>query len=226
MRRFLAIVLGATVAAGAHAATPSGDAARGMRLFRACAACHSVIPGHNMTGPSLAGIWGRKAGSLESFGRYSPALKEAGVVWNAATLDAWLKSPAQFIPGNGMKFAGIADEQQRAELIGFLKEATAGQGPAAAAAERMTPRFADLKKLGPDHQAREIRYCRGSYHVVTSDGRNRDFWEANLRFKTDSSGTGPLPGTPVIMPAGMMGDRASVFFAAPEEIGTFIKHQC
>ena len=62
--------------------------------------------------------------------------------------------------------------------------------------------------------------------METADGKTEDYWEANLRFKTDSSDTGPLGGKPVIMPAGMMGDRASVFFTAPEEIGAFIKHQC
>jgi len=53
-----------------------------------------------------------------------------------------------------------------------------------------------------------------------------NFWEANLRFKTDSSDAGPAAGKPVIMRAGMMGDRASVFFAAPDEISAFIKHRC
>jgi cytochrome c len=62
--------------------------------------------------------------------------------------------------------------------------------------------------------------------VTTADGETTDFWEANLRFKTDSGPTGPLPGKPTLMPAGMMGDRASVFFATPEEISSFIKHQC
>ena len=62
--------------------------------------------------------------------------------------------------------------------------------------------------------------------LLAADGKTADFWEANLRFKTDASSTGPLAGKPVIMPAGMMGDRASVFFAAPGEISTFIKQQC
>jgi cytochrome c len=62
--------------------------------------------------------------------------------------------------------------------------------------------------------------------VTTADGQTTDFWEVNLRLKTDSSDTGPLAGKPVILPAGMMGDRASVFFATPDEISTFIKQQC
>jgi cytochrome c len=86
--------------------------------------------------------------------------------------------------------------------------------------------FQDLKKLGAERQILAIRYCHDTYKVTTADGQIADFWEANLRLKTDSSDTGPLAGKPIILPAGMMGDRASVFFAAPEEISTFIKHQC
>ncbi len=212
------------VVAGARAETPSGEAKRGGQLFRACAACHSLAPDRNMTGPSLAGIWGRKAGSLESFERYSPALKASNAVWDEKTLDEWLKSPPRLIPDNRMIFAGISDTRQRADLIAFLKGASAGQLPAAAGGQGggmegmmggATSPFEDLKKLGSD-----------TYHVMTVDGQSSDFWEANLRFKTDSSDAGPLSGKPVIMPAGMMGDRASVFFAAPEEMSAFIKHQC
>jgi cytochrome c len=213
------------VVATAHAATASGDARHGAKLFRACAACHSLAPDRNMTGPSLAGIWGRKAGGLDSFERYSPALKAANVVWDEKSLDQWLKSPSRFIPQNRMNFAGMSDALQRADVTAFLKEASAGQMPPAAA-QAMASQFQDLKKLGPDHQVRAIRYCHDTYHVMTADGESADFWEANLRFKTDSSDAGPLSGKPVIMPAGMMGDRASVFFAAPEEMSAFIKHEC
>ena len=83
----LATILTVIVAA-VHASTPSGDAKQGAQLYRACAACHSLAPDRNMTGPSLAGIWGRKAGSLKSFARYSPALQASNVVWNGTTFDA------------------------------------------------------------------------------------------------------------------------------------------
>lgn len=202
----------------------AGDPAEGAKAFHVCAACHSLVTDRNMTGPSLAGIWGRKAGSLKSFDRYSRALKSSAIVWNQKTLDAWLKSPAAFIPGNNMNFRGIPDMRQRADLIAFLKAESNGsfQLPAAMTASP----FKDLKQLGPAHQVTAIRYCRDSYSITTADGRMTAFWEANLRFKTDSSDKGPLPGRPVIMSAGMMGDRASVFFAAPGEISKFIKHHC
>jgi cytochrome c len=216
----------AGVIGAARAQAPSSNIQHGAQLFRACAACHSLAPDRNMTGPSLAGLWERKAGSLKSFERYSPALQASGIVWDAKTLDAWLQSPSRFIPGNYMTFAGIADAQKRAELIAFLRAASAGQVSAAAAQASAPPQLADLKKLGPDKQVRAIRICRDSYFVTTADGKTAPFWEPNLRFETDSSDRGPRAGTPVILPAGMMGDRASVIFAKPEEISTFIKHQC
>ena len=234
MRHLLSAISTAIVLAGvhlAHAEAPAGDAERGAKLYRACAACHSLEPNRNMTGPSLAGVWGRKAGSLESFERYSPALKASAVVWDAETLYLWIEAPQRMIPHNRMIFAGIPDAQARADLVAYLKSAateqaspkpqTAGGGMAG-----MMPQFEDLKKLGPDHQVQAIRYCRDTYHVTTADGETADFWEVNLRFKTDSADTGPLPDRPVLMSAGMAGDRATVFFATPEEIGTFIKHRC
>lgn len=206
-------------------ALSAGDAARGGALFRACVACHSLTPDRNMTGPSLAGIMERKAGSLASFQRYSPALKSSNLVWDATSLDAWLKAPPSLVPNNRMVFPGIPDARQRADLIAFLQQASAG-GETRVAAGAAPAGFQDLKKLGADRQIQAIRYCRDTYHVTTADGQTADFWEANVRFKTDSSDTGPLAGKPVMLPAGMMGDRASVFFAAPEEIGSFIKNHC
>jgi cytochrome c len=219
----LALLASTTLLPGVAApATAAGNAEKGAALFRACVACHSLKPDQNMTGPSLAGIWGRKAGSLASFDRYSPALKSSDIVWDENSLDAWLKSPQSLVPQNGMMFKGISDAQTRADLIAFLNTASAGH----AAGPAMASGFQDLKKLGADRQVQAIRYCRDTYRVTTADGHTADFWEANLRFKTDSSNTGPPPGKPTLMPAGMMGDRASVFFASPDEISTFIKHRC
>ena len=61
---------------------------RGQRAFGPCAPCHSLEPDRNMTGPSLACLWGRKAGSLPSFERYSDALKSSGIIWDDRSLDA------------------------------------------------------------------------------------------------------------------------------------------
>jgi cytochrome c len=185
----IAISIVAITAVNARAETPFGHATRGAQVFATCAACHSLARGQNMTGPSLAGVWGRKAGSLTSFARYSPALTASNVVWNARSLDAWLKAPARFIPRNYMTFAGIPDERQRADLIAYLKVASAGR--VSAQSGGMTPQFQDLHKVGPSRQIRSIRICKDSYFVTTADGATRPFWEPNLRFETDSSDLGP-----------------------------------
>jgi hypothetical protein len=77
-----------------------------------------------MTGPSLANLWGRKAGSLPSFDRYSDALRTSGIIWDDRSLDAWLTDPDRMVPDNEMPFEGIKDERARADLLAFLKEAT------------------------------------------------------------------------------------------------------
>ena len=221
------------VATGHGSARADGDPKLGAAVFaRGCAACHSLKPNQNMTGPSLADLWGRKAGGLESFSRYSPALKSANVNWDAASLDQWLRNPAQFIPHNRMTFRGLPDSQTRADLIAYLKQASSA-GASTQTAQNMQMggmmgggEAPNLKQLGPAEQVKAIRYCRDTYHVTTGDGETHDFWERNLRLKTDSGEIGPPSGTPALVGAGMMGDRADVIFASPQEISSFIKPEC
>jgi len=209
------------------------DPARGQQVFgRSCVACHSLEPDKNMTGPSLAGLWGRKAGGLASFNRYSPAIKSAEVVWDDQTLDRWLTDPKRFIPGNLMLFPGVQDEQARADLMTFLKQAAqpgaqSAQGtPGMEGMMGMGAAVPDLKSVAASSKVSEIKYCGDTYSVTTADGQTVQFWERNLRFKTDTSPDGPPKGSPAIVGAGMAGDRASVIFAAPEEFGQFIKRRC
>jgi cytochrome c len=84
----------------------------------------------------------------------------------------------------------------------------------------------NLKEVETKFQVKAISLCRDTYSVTTADGEVAEFWEPNLRFITDSGDLGPAKGAPVILPAGMMGDRASVFFAAPEEISRLVQHRC
>ncbi len=208
-----------------HAA--GGNTARGQRIFGACAACHSLEPNRNMTGPSLAELWNRKAGTLPSFMRYSPAVKSSGVVWNEKTLDEWITDPQHLIPGNVMTFDGIKNSQQRVDLLAFLKSATQpGQAAQQVASMMGNGGAQNLRKLDPQDRVQAIRHCSDTYRVTTADGKTRDFWERNLRFKTDSSNEGPEKGVPAILGAGMQGDRASVIFSEPEEISAFISHPC
>ncbi len=214
-----------------------GNAADGERMYRACVACHSLEPNRNMTGPSLAEVWNRKSGSLPSFPRYSPALKSAGIIWNDDTLDEWIKDPQHFIAGNTMTFPGIRNSRQRADLLAYLKDATQPGRMPPATAQRDNQMggmmgmmgggaVPNLKKLDPEDRVQSIDHCGDTYKVATADGKTRDFWERNLRFKTDVSDDGPQKGVPAIVSAGMMGDRADVIFASPDEISGFIAHRC
>jgi cytochrome c len=234
MSRYGIIAL-ATVALLTPALAQKGDASRGQQDFRACAPCHSLEPDRNMTGPSLAGLWGREAGGLASFERYSDALQSSGIIWDDRALDGWLTDPQAMVPDNDMPFEGIKDARVRAGLLAFLKEATkpgaaqqtAQQGGMKGMGGMMGGgRDPNLKSLKPGKQVKAITYCHDTYRVTTADGKTRPFWERNLRFITDSSKDGPEKGAPAIMPAGMLGDRASVIFAAPEEITKIIEARC
>jgi cytochrome c len=86
-----------------------------------CRTCHSTKPGDNRLGPSLAGVFGRKAASAQGYS-YSDAMKNSGVTWDEGTLDRFLANPDAAVPGNGMKpFTGISDQHQRSLIINFLR---------------------------------------------------------------------------------------------------------
>lgn len=87
--------------------------------FAQCAACHSVEPGVIGIGPSLAGVVGRKAGTLPGF-TYSDAMKAYGKTWDAAALDTFLTSPAKALPGTRMTYMGQSDPAQRQAVIAYL----------------------------------------------------------------------------------------------------------
>ena len=84
----------------------------------------------------------------------------------------------------------------------------------------------NLKALEPEQRVTALRYCGDTYAVTTEAGETHDYWEFNLRFKSDSSDEGPSPGKPALLRASMMGDRAFVVFAGPKEISPFIKNEC
>jgi cytochrome c len=218
-------------------ARSDGNTNRGHRVFGACAACHSLQPNQNMTGPSLADLWNRKAGSVASFNRYSPALQSSNILWNDKTLDEWIADPQHLIPGNQMTFAGIKDSQQRADLLAFLKEGTRKESPQTAQQGGMGGiggmsgmmgggQAPNLKHPDPAVRVQAVTYCEDTYTISTANGQTRKFWERNIRLKTDSSSDGPEKNAPGLVPAGMMGDRADIIFAAPSEISGFIKPEC
>ncbi|HXV09315.1 MAG TPA: cytochrome c family protein [Burkholderiales bacterium] len=194
---------------------------RGAQAYRACVACHSLEPGRHLTGPSLANVVGRKAGEAPGFQRYSDALKRSGIVWDERSLDAWLRDPAGVIPGNVMTFGGIKDEKVRRDLIAYLK--TADSTPSA---RRPGFRLPDLKMAPLDAIVKAVRHCGDTFFVTTQEGKVHKIWEFNLRLKIDSRDTGPHPRKPVMVGAGMQGDRASIVFSALSEIGELVKENC
>ena len=100
------------------------DLENGEKVFKKCKVCHTEeAGGKNKVGPNLHGLFGRTAGTVEGF-KYSDAMTESGIVWSEETLDAYLAKPKEYIPKNKMAFAGIKDEQDRVDLIAYLKEVT------------------------------------------------------------------------------------------------------
>jgi cytochrome c len=112
----------AVMLVGGLAATPALAQDDGQTAFNtSCRMCHTMKEGDNRQGPSLAGIIGRKAGSLPGFD-YSPSMKQSGITWDEATLDQFIADPEQVVHGNTMKpYGGIADAAQRKTIVDFLK---------------------------------------------------------------------------------------------------------
>lgn len=111
-------ILAAMAAAVATSASAEGDAAAGEKVFKRCSTCHSLKPGDNRMGPTLAGVFGSKAGQQKF--KYSKAMAESGLIWDAETLDAYLANPAAVVKGGSMIFR-VPKPEDRANLIAYLK---------------------------------------------------------------------------------------------------------
>jgi nitrite reductase (NO-forming) len=112
-----------------------GDSRHGKEVYRKCQACHSLEPGKNTLGPSLAGIVGKKAASDPTYA-YSPALRNSGMTWDVTTLDRYLLDPQKTVPGNKMPFPGLKTDNERKDVIAYLA-ATASPTAAAPAESRI-----------------------------------------------------------------------------------------
>ena len=113
-----AATAGATASATAAGATTAA-VARPV-AFAQCMSCHAVQPGKHGVGPSLAGVYGTKAGEIPGYA-FSAPLKASGLTWDDATLDKWLAGPAKLVPGTKMVYAGQPDAAKRKELIEYIK---------------------------------------------------------------------------------------------------------
>ena len=116
-------------------AQAAGDVKKGKKVFAKCKACHKTVAGKKSVGPNLNGLFGRTAGTLAKF-KYSKDMKAAGakgLVWNEKTLFTYLRNPKPFVGSfigkkkakTRMVFKGLKKEKDRANLIAYLKEATA-----------------------------------------------------------------------------------------------------
>jgi len=122
MKHMLQLVsCAAALVAAAPAAAAEGDVARGEKVFGDCKGCHSLDRSAKSVGPSLYGIFDRKAGAGKDF-NYSPAMRRSGIVWTAETLDRFIDDPKRAVPNNRMIFPGIPNAQQRADLIAFMQK--------------------------------------------------------------------------------------------------------
>ena len=118
------LLLGWSLASLATAAVAEGPDL-GARAWLQCRACHSLKADEpDKVGPNLHGLFGAKAATLRPAFAYSPALKAAGLVWDAATLDRWIENPAAVVPGTRMAYVGLPDAERRRALIAFLETAT------------------------------------------------------------------------------------------------------
>lgn len=122
MRRGPGALAAALAAAllGAAPARAAPDALRGEQVYARCLACHALA--YDRVGPRHCGLFGRLAGSQPGFD-YSPAMQRSRIVWDEKTLDRFLRKPLAMVPGSSMTYDGVADAQERADLIAYLLQA-------------------------------------------------------------------------------------------------------
>lgn len=128
-------------------AQPMGDPEAGEELYRACATCHEIGEGaRNRAGPHLTGIVGRAAGAIEGF-RYSSAIGASGLVWDVDMLSRYIEDPQGTMPGTRMAYRGMADSQQRTDLIAYLASFEAEE---VAMPFELSPEAAAVLAVAPD----------------------------------------------------------------------------
>lgn len=215
-------------ARAALAEAPKEKPRSGAALFNTCYYCHSLKPDVHLTGPSLAGLWGKKAGKVNGFELYSDALKKSDFTWNEKTLAEWIHDPKKVAPGTAMPDVKIGDDNIQA-LVGFLKIAMSKGGYEKVIKEKLVseniangqlPKYSRV----PDKtsQVKSIESCSQIYSIEFADGSAKKIWKFNLAFKVMTGDLAPKDELPVIVPTGSMGDRFEIIFHSFKELSTVI----
>lgn len=161
-----------TPAAAAPAATTAagveGDVAHGRQVYKKCQACHSLEPGKNLLGPSLAGIVGTRAAEVPNY-TFSTAMKQSGITWTPEKLDAYLADPQKVVPGNKMPFPGLKTDADRTDVIAFLAASKAGAAPKAPAAAAPAPAASTAAApAAPSAPPRAVSYLSDAKYTLRS----------------------------------------------------------
>lgn len=121
VRILTASAIGLSALGFASTANATANPAAGQSVFQSkCSVCHVTIASkHSGIGPNLAGVVGRKAGSLPGYS-YSSAMKNAHFAWTPAQLQAYLATPGAVVRGNKMPFAGLHNQQQLSDVVAYL----------------------------------------------------------------------------------------------------------
>jgi cytochrome c len=123
-RSLIATLVAGALIVASSLAMAEGDPAKGAKVFKKCKVCHTLQEGgKHKRGPNLYDLFGRTSGTADEF-KYSDAVREAGVVWGAETLDSWLTNPKTFIPKNKMPFKGLKKADDRQNVISYLAQET------------------------------------------------------------------------------------------------------
>lgn len=119
-RGLIALAAAGAIFSHVGSAGAAGDPEAGKKVFNKCVACHAIEPGKNKVGPSIFGVYGRKAGMDPTY-KYSDAMKNSGLVWDEATLNTYLEKPQEIVKGSKMTFVGLKDPADRANVIAYMQ---------------------------------------------------------------------------------------------------------
>ena len=121
MKRFIVSAMMVTALTAASPAM-AGDTEKGEKVFKKCKACHVVEKEQHKTGPHLVNLFGREAGSVDGYKKYSKQMKASGIVWDEDTLDGYLEAPKKYVKGTRMAFAGLRKDADRKNVIAYLRQ--------------------------------------------------------------------------------------------------------